>query len=200
MKSTRLFTTTMLAAVTACAFVLPAAQAQQAATGPGVTAAKEPKPNIVLVLMDNLGWGELGVYGGGVLRGAATPRIDKLAAEGTRLLNFNVEAQCTPSRACLLTGRYAVRTGNGSVPIDTPLYGLVQWEYTMAEMLSDAGYATGMFGKWHSAIQKAGCLSTRASMSGLESRTPRMNRSGPTIHSLTPSPIPTPSSRISCKA
>jgi arylsulfatase A-like enzyme len=149
MKSTRLFTTTMLAAVTACAFVLPAAQAQQAATGPGVTAAKEPKPNIVLVLMDNLGWGELGVYGGGVLRGAATPRIDKLAAEGTRLLNFNVEAQCTPSRACLLTGRYAVRTGNGSVPIDTPLYGLVQWEYTMAEMLSDAGYATGMFGKWH---------------------------------------------------
>jgi arylsulfatase len=89
------------------------------------------------------------VYGGGVLRGAATPRIDKLAAEGTRLLNFNVEAQYTPSRACLLTGRYAVRTGNGSVPIDTPLYGLVQWEYTMAEMLSDAGYATGMFGKWH---------------------------------------------------
>lgn len=62
-------------------------------------------PNIVLVLMDNLGWGELGVYGGGVIRGAATPRLDSLASEGYRLLNFNVEAQCTPSRAALMTGR-----------------------------------------------------------------------------------------------
>ena len=55
------------------------------------------QPNIVLVLMDNLGWGEPGVYGGGILRGAATPRIDQLAVEGMRLLNFNVEAQCTRS-------------------------------------------------------------------------------------------------------
>ncbi len=107
------------------------------------------KPNVVLVLMDNFGWGELGVYGGGVLRGAPTPRIDKLAADGMRLLNFNVEASCTPSRASLMTGRYAIRTGNSTVPLETPIYGLVQWEYTMAEMFSDAGYATGMFGKWH---------------------------------------------------
>jgi len=107
------------------------------------------KPNIVLILMDNLGYGELGAYGGGILRGAPTPRIDDLAAKGTRLLNFNVEAQCTPSRAALMTGRYAVRTGNASVPIDTPLYGLTQWEYTIAKMLSDVGYATGAFGKWH---------------------------------------------------
>jgi len=82
------------------------------------------------------------VYGGGVLRGAPTPRIDKLASEGMRLLNFNVEAQCTPSRAAIMTGRYAVRTGNGSIPIETPIYGLTQWEVTMAEMLSDAGYRT----------------------------------------------------------
>jgi arylsulfatase len=107
------------------------------------------KPNIVLVLMDNLGYGEVGVYVGGILRGAPTPRIDELASEGTRLLNFNVEAQCTPSRAALLTGWYAVRTGNGSVPLDTPRYGLVQWEITLPELLSDAGYATGAFGKWH---------------------------------------------------
>jgi arylsulfatase len=107
------------------------------------------KPNVVLVLMDNFGWGELGCYGGGILRGAPTPRIDKLVSEGMRLLNFNVEASCTPSRAALMTGRHAVRTGNATVPIDTPIYGLVQWEVTMAEMLSDAGYVTGMFGKWH---------------------------------------------------
>ena len=115
---------------------------------PGGAAAAE-KPNIILILMDNFGWGELGVYGGGVLRGAPTPRIDKLASEGMRLLNFNVEAQCTPSRAALMAGRYAIRTGNGSVPLGTGEYGLTQWEYTMAEMLSDAGYTTGMFGKWH---------------------------------------------------
>src|SRR5271165_799855 len=74
--------------------------------------AQDNKPNIVLILMDNLGYGELGVYGGGILRGAPTRRLDELAAEGMHLLNFNVEAQCTPSRASLLTGRYAVRTGN----------------------------------------------------------------------------------------
>ncbi|MGB6366871.1 MAG: sulfatase-like hydrolase/transferase, partial [Thermoanaerobaculia bacterium] len=115
----------------------------------GTSGAQAAKPNIVLVFMDNFGWGEPGVYGGGILRGAPTPRIDKLASEGMRLLNFNVEAQCTPSRAAIMTGRYAVRTGNGSIPIETPIYGLTQWEVTMAEMLSDAGYGTGMFGKWH---------------------------------------------------
>jgi len=109
----------------------------------------QDKPNVVLVLMDNFGWGELGTYGGGILRGAPTPRIDSIANEGMKLLNFNVEAQCTPSRAAILTGRYAVRTGNGSVPIGAGEYGLTQWEYTLAEMLSDAGYETAMFGKWH---------------------------------------------------
>jgi arylsulfatase len=98
--------------------------------------AQDSQPNIVLVFMDNFGWGELGVYGGGILRGAPTPRIDRLADEGMRLLNFNVEAQCTPSRAAILTGRYAIRTGNATIPIETPVYGLTQWEYTMAEMLS----------------------------------------------------------------
>lgn len=78
--------------------------------------AENPKPNIVLMLADNLGYGELGVYGGGILRGAPTPRIDKLAGEGMRLLNFNVEAQCTPSRSALMTGRYPIRSGTHTVP------------------------------------------------------------------------------------
>ena len=118
-------------------------------TNAAAATKKADKPNIVLINMDNFGYGELGVYGGGILRGGATPRIDKLAGEGMRLLNYNVEAQCTPSRAALMTGRYAIRSGNGSVPLETADYGLTQWEYTMPEMLSDVGYATAMFGKWH---------------------------------------------------
>ncbi len=116
---------------------------------PSVSFAKTNKPNILLIYMDNFGYGELGVYGGGITRGAPTPRIDALAQEGMRLTNFNVEVQCTPSRASLMTGRYAIRTGNATVPITTGMYGLTQWEVTMAEMLSDSGYRTGMFGKWH---------------------------------------------------
>lgn len=113
----------------------------------GITA--QEKPNIVIVFMDNFGWGEPGFNGGGITRGAPTPQLDNLASQGLRLTNFNVEVQCTPSRSALMTGRYAIRSGNGTVPIGEGVYGLVQWEVTMAEMLSNAGYATGMFGKWH---------------------------------------------------
>jgi hypothetical protein len=64
-------------------------------------------------------------------------------------MNFNVEAQCTPSRSALMTGRFAIRSGTHSVPIGGGLEGLTQWEVTIAELLSGAGYATGHFGKWH---------------------------------------------------
>jgi len=116
---------------------------------PPATAFAQDKPNIVLIFMDNFGWGEPGFNGGGIIRGAPTPRMDKLADEGIRLTNFNVEVQCTPSRSAIMTGRYAIRSGNSTVPLGEGVYGLVQWEITMAEMLSEAGYATGMFGKWH---------------------------------------------------
>jgi arylsulfatase len=112
-------------------------------------ALAQDKPNIVFILMDNLGYGEVGVYGGGVLRGAPTPRIDKLASEGTRLTNFNVEAQRTPSRSALMTGRFAIRSGTHSVPLPGTLDGFTQWEMTLAEILSGVGYATAHFGKWH---------------------------------------------------
>ncbi len=107
------------------------------------------QPNIVFFFWDNLAWGEVGCYGGGVLRGAPTPRIDQLAADGLRLLNFNVEAQCTPSRSALLTGRHPIRSGTQRVPITGGADGLTRWEVTIAQALSDAGYATGMWGKWH---------------------------------------------------
>ena len=85
----------------------------------------------------------------GVLRGAPTPRIDKMAGEGLRLLNFNVEAQCTPSRSAILTGQHAIRSGTTIVPVTGGADGMTRWEVTTAQALSDAGYATGMWGKWH---------------------------------------------------
>src|SRR3954449_10870340 len=114
-----------------------------------VLAQHPRKPNIVLMLADNLGYGELGVYGGGTLRGAATPRIDALAGQGMRLLNFNVEAQCTPSRSALMTGRFPIRSGTHSVPRGGVAEGLTTWELTLAQLLSSQGYATGIWGKWH---------------------------------------------------
>lgn len=112
--------------------------------------SQEPRaPNIVLILADNLGWGELGCYGGGALRGAPTPRIDKLAADGLRLLNFNVESDCVPTRSALMTGRHPIRTGAiQAVPAGLP-QGIIPWEITLAQLLSGRGYATGIFGKWH---------------------------------------------------
>ncbi len=128
-----------------CLLVL-IASAPFAMAAPG----SDNKPNIVLVLMDNFGYGEIGVYGGGVLRGAATPNIDGIAAEGFQLTNFNVEAECTPSRSALMTGRYGIRTRQRpDGPPRGVWYGITKWEVTLAEMLSDAGYATGIFGKWH---------------------------------------------------
>ena len=107
------------------------------------------RPNIVFVFVDNLGFGELGCYGGGQLRGAPTPRIDALAAQGMRLTNMNMEAQCTPSRSAVMTGRLPLRSGTTRIPLPGQPSGLVRWERTIAELLSEQGYATGHFGKWH---------------------------------------------------
>ena len=107
------------------------------------------KPNIVFIMADNLGWGELGCYGGGSLRGAPTPRIDELAEDSLRLTNYNVESDCVPTRAALMTGRQAIRTGAfQSLPPGVP-QGLTRWEILLPELLKKTGYATAHFGKWH---------------------------------------------------
>ena len=104
------------------------------------------RPNIVFVLADNVGWGDFSCYGGSI----PTSRIDKLAGEGIRLNNYTVESQCTPTRTAIITGRQSVRCGTYTVPLPGQgKNGLAPWEYTIAELLSDAGYATSMWGKWH---------------------------------------------------
>ena len=111
--------------------------------------AQTKKPNVVFILTDNLGYGEVGVYGGGVTRGAPTPSIDSLAREGMRFLNMNMETQCTPSRSSLMTGRWAIRSGTHSVPFGGVAEGLTTWEVTLGQAMSNAGYATAYYGKWH---------------------------------------------------
>jgi arylsulfatase len=112
-----------------------------AAAAAPLAAQSAPRPNIVLMFPDNLGWGEVGAYG--AVRGVPTPNIDSIAAQGIRLDNFNVEFSCTVSRAALLTGRYAIRSGA------TQPTGITLWEITIAEALKPLGYATALFGKWH---------------------------------------------------
>src|SRR5271170_1249102 len=103
----------------------PFRKESQRALQEGVESAMLDRPNIIYYHVDNLGFGELGCYGGGMLRGAETPRIDQFAREGFQLLNFAPEAQCTPSRTALLTGRYAIRTGNHTVPFAGAESGIV---------------------------------------------------------------------------
>lgn len=119
-----------------------AASAQEPRSG---ARAQQRPPNIVIMYPDNLGYGEVGIYGGN--RGVPTPRIDALSKQGMRLTNFNVETFCTPSRAALLTGRYGVRSG--TLGYTQPWSGMTLWETTLAELLAPRGYTSALFGKWH---------------------------------------------------
>src|SRR5438105_15138214 len=96
--------------VAAVAALSGLAAGAHAVDGPSAQQPGRP-PNIVLILVDNVGWGECGVYGGGALRGAPTPRIDKLASEGRLFLYFNVERDCTATRSALVKVRHLIRTG-----------------------------------------------------------------------------------------
>jgi arylsulfatase len=107
------------------------------------------RPNVVLMLADNLGFGDLSAYNGGIRGGMRTPRIDRLASEGMRLTQFLVEPGCTPTRAGLQTGRYSVRSGLSLVIPPGEGGGLSAEEFTLGELFKSAGYDTAYMGKWH---------------------------------------------------
>jgi len=107
------------------------------------------KPNIIYILADDVGWGELGWQGGGKHRGTPTPELDKMAFEGMRFWSAYAEPSRTPSRIAILTGRHQLRTGLISVLWPGQDEGLSSKEVTTAEVLSKAGYNTAMWGKWH---------------------------------------------------
>ena len=106
------------------------------------------KPNILIYLMDNVGYGDVGINGGGLLAGAPTPNIDRLGQEGLHLLSTYSQPSCTPTRVTLLTGRLPMRTG-ALHPGFAGQPGVLENETTVAEVLSDAGYVTQAIGKWH---------------------------------------------------
>ena len=108
-------------------------------------AAGPKKPNILFIVVDNWGWGDLGVQGSTI----PTPRIDSLADEGLRLTNYNVESQCMPTRAAIHSARLPIRSGTAKNDWSASTEGLAPWEYTIAELFSEAGYATALYGKWH---------------------------------------------------
>lgn len=109
------------------------------------TGFSQKQPNVVYILVDNWGWGDISVQGSTT----PTPQIDKLASEGIRFTNFNVQNQCTPTRSALMTGRLPIRSGTQKVAAPGEPQGMAPWEYTIAELMSDAGYSTAAYGKWH---------------------------------------------------
>lgn len=111
------------------------------------TAAK--KPNIVLIVSDDTGYGDLGAYGGGKGRGIPTPSFDRLAAEGMTFFHAYGQPSCTPGRAAILTGRHPNRSGMTAVAFQGQGGGLPAAEWTLASVLKQGGYSTFFSGKWH---------------------------------------------------
>jgi arylsulfatase A-like enzyme len=108
--------------------------------------ADRSKPNIIVILADDLGFGDLGCYGSSI----PTPNLNRMAKEGARLTRFySASPVCSPSRAALLTGRYPVRTGIVSVLMADSKTGLSPSEATIPSVLKNSGYRTSCFGKWH---------------------------------------------------
>ncbi len=107
------------------------------------------KPNFLVIMTDDVGWGDLGSYGGGAMRGAPTPNLDRMAAEGMRFVNYYGQASCTAGRASFITGRVPIRTSLSSVLAPGDPNGLTKQTPTIAQYLKKAGYTTVQLGKWH---------------------------------------------------
>lgn len=120
--------------------------ATAAVAASSVYATPQQKPNIVFILCDDLGYGDLGCYGSSI----KTPNLDRLASEGVRFTNFDsADPVCSPSRAALLTGRYPTRVNVPRVLFPQDKDGLALDETTLANVAKDQGYKTACFGKWH---------------------------------------------------
>jgi len=117
-----------------------------ASPSPGPLPAQGSQPNVVVLLADDLGYGDLGCYGAPLI---ATPRLDAMANEGVRMNSFYVQPRCSPTRAALLTGLTPQRLGIFTALSQWSEYGLSSAETTVAELMAGAGYRTGYFGKWH---------------------------------------------------
>ena len=111
--------------------------------------AQQAKPNIILLVSDDTGYGDLGPYGGGEGRGMPTPNIDRLADEGLQFWSFYAQPSCTPGRAAIQTGRIPNRSGMTTVAFQGQGGGLPAAEWTLASVLKTAGYHTYFTGKWH---------------------------------------------------
>lgn len=111
--------------------------------------AQGSKPNIILIVSDDTGYGDLGPYGGGEGRGMPTPNIDQLADEGMTFYSFYAQPSCTPGRAAMQTGRIPNRSGMTTVAFQGQGGGLPAAEWTLASVLKNAGYNTFFTGKWH---------------------------------------------------
>jgi arylsulfatase A-like enzyme len=114
--------------------------------GSSSSATAADKPNFIVILADDLGYGDLACYGGG---GAATPHLDRMAREGARFTSFYVAPVCSPTRASLMTGSIAQRVGIGGVLFPRNNHGLNPDEKTLPELVKEQGYATAINGKWH---------------------------------------------------
>jgi arylsulfatase len=111
--------------------------------------AQQQKPNIILIVSDDTGYGDLGPYGGGEGRGMPTPSIDRLANEGMTFFSFYAQPSCTPGRAAMQTGRIPNRSGMTTVAFQGQGGGLPAAEWTLASVLKTGGYKTFFTGKWH---------------------------------------------------
>ena len=106
-------------------------------------------PNILYILVDDIGFGDLGIPELNAIRGYKTPNINKLSDDGMRLSRMYTEPSCTPTRVAFMTGRQPYRNGMGMTAVDISGFGLAAKEVTLAEVLSDSGYNTSHIGKWH---------------------------------------------------